>query len=204
LSLDGKEEQKMRTISGGRTRFRTLEDATLSDWQTIIEAETADRAARSTGDRLLDLLASMQNAHSLGSPINLYMHSLQTATRAMRAGEDDEFVVVALFHDLGEALSDNHHGRVAAELLSPWISKRRTWLLVQHVAFQQFHFVNHPSVDRNARDRFIGHPFYAETARFCQIYDQNSFDPDYPTAPLEDFVPTVRRFFSRAPVELQP
>lgn len=187
----------------GGARYRTLEEATLSDWQSIISAETADRIARSTGDRLLDLLASMQNADSLGNPINLYMHSLQTATRVMRAGEDDELVVVALFHDLGEALSDNHHGRVAAELLSPWISERRTWLLVQHVAFQQFHMVNHPFVDRNARDLFVGHPFYAETARFCQIYDQNSFDPDYPTAPLQGFVPTVRRFFAR-PVELQP
>ena len=184
-------------MGSGRTGFRTLEEATLSDWQSIIRAETADRAARSTGDRLLDILASMQNADSLGSPINLYMHSLQTATRAMRAGEDDELVVVALFHDVGEALCDNQHGLVAAELLSPWISERRTWLLVQHVAFQQFHFVNHPSVERNARDRFFGHPFYAETARFCQLYDQNSFDSDYPTAPLQEFVPIVRRLFAR-------
>jgi predicted HD phosphohydrolase len=194
----------MQTMGTGRTSFRTLEEATPGDWRLIIEAEAADRLARSTGDRLLDLLASMQNADSLGSPINLYMHSLQTATRVMRAGEDDELVVVALFHDLGEALSDNHHGLMAAELLSPWVSERRTWLLVQHVAFQQFHFVNHPAVDVNARDRFIGNPFYAETARFCEIYDQNSFDSGYPTAPLQDFAPIVRRFFARARPPLRP
>ena len=192
------------TMSGGQANFRTLEEATAGDWRLTLASEAADRVARPVGDRLLDVLASIRNADSLGSPINLYMHSLQTATRAMRAGEDDELVVVALFHDLGEALSDNHHGLVAAELLAPWISERRRWLLIQHVAFQQFHFVNHPAVDANARDRFIGHPYYAETARFCEIYDQNSFDAAYPNAPLQDFVPIVRRFFSRPKPPLNP
>jgi predicted HD phosphohydrolase len=177
--------------------FRALDHATTADWQRIVAAEYADRLERTTGDRLLDLLASMQHADSLGSPVNLYTHSLQTATRVMRAGEDDELVVVALFHDLPEALSDHHHGLLAAELLSPWISERRTWLLIQHVDFQQYHFVNNPDARRHARDRFIGHPFYAETAHFCRFYDQNSFDADYPTLPLQDFVPVVRRFFAR-------
>jgi len=187
-----------------RTSFRNLDDATPGDWRIMLRAEAADRLERTTGDRLLDLLASMQNAGLLGSPVNLYTHSLQTATRALRAGEDDELVVVALFHDLPEALCDNHHGLVAAELLSPWISERRTWLLMQHVEFQQVHFVNHPASDRHARDRFLGHPFYAETAHFCQFYDQNSFDSNYPTLPLADFAPIVRRFFARPRPPLKP
>jgi predicted HD phosphohydrolase len=187
-----------------RTNFRTLDDATAEDWRRVIAAESADRLERTTGARLLDLLAPMQNADSLGSPVNLYTHSLQTASRVLRAGEDDELVVVALFHDLPEALSDNHHGLLAAELLSPWISERRTWLLIQHVDFQQYHFVNSPDARRSARDRFIGHPFYAETAHFCRFYDQNSFDADYPTLPLEEFVPIVRRFFARPRPSLKP
>jgi predicted HD phosphohydrolase len=187
----------MQTTTDESTHFRTLEEATPSDWQIILRAEGADRLARTTGDRLLNLLASLRDADSLGSPVNLYTHSLQTATRVLRAGEDDELVVVALFHDLPEALTDNHHGLVAAALLSPWISERRAWLLVQHVDFQQFHFVNHPGTERNARDRFAGHPFFAETAHFCQVYDQNSFDADYPTLALKEFEPTVRRFFAR-------
>jgi predicted HD phosphohydrolase len=187
----------MQAMGNGRAHFRTLEEAGPGDWQAIVQAESADRLKRTTGDRLMGLLASMQNADSLGCPINLYTHSLQTATRALRAGEDDELVVVALFHDLPEALCDNHHGLVAAQLLSPWISERRTWLLVQHVDFQQYHFVNHPTVDTRARDRFAGHPFYAETAHFSQFYDQNSFDSSYSTLPLEEFAPIVRRFFAR-------
>jgi predicted HD phosphohydrolase len=177
--------------------FRTLDEATPEAWQAMIRAEAADRLKRTTGDRLLDLLASMRGADPLGSPINLYMHSLQTATRVLRAGEDDELVVVALFHDLPEALSDNHHGLLAAALLSPWISERREWLLVQHVDFQQYHFINHPAPDRHARDRFARHPCYAETAHFCRFYDQNSFDRDYATLPLPEFAPIVRRFFAR-------
>jgi predicted HD phosphohydrolase len=189
-----------------RVSFRTLEEATPDEWQAIVQAEAADRMRRTIGDRLLDLLAAMRNADPLGSPVNLYAHSLQTATRVLRAGEDDELVIVALFHDLPEALSDNHHGLVAAELLSPWISERREWLLIQHVDFQQFHFLNHPAPNRHARDRFVGHAYYAETANFCRDYDQNSFDPGYATLPLEDFVPIVRRFFARPrpPLKLLP
>ena len=194
----------MQTTTDERADFRTLDEATPADWRITLRAESADRLARTTGDRLLDLLASMRDADSLGSPVNLYTHSLQTATRVLRAGEDDELAVVALFHDLPEALSDNHHGLVAAALLSPWISERRSWLLVQHVEFQQFHFVNHPGTERHARDRFAGHPFYAETAHFCQFYDQNSFDSDYPTLPLKEFAPIVRRFFARPRPPLEP
>jgi len=188
----------------GAPFFRTLDQAAVEDWQRIIQAEAADRRQRTTGDRLLGLLATMRNADPLGSPINLYMHSLQTATRVLRAGEDDELVVVALFHDLPEALSDNHHGWLAAQMLSPWISERREWLLIQHVDFQQYHFVNHPAADIHARDRFAGHEYYAETVHFCAFYDQNSFDREYPTLPLEDFVPIVRRFFSRPRPAFKP
>jgi predicted HD phosphohydrolase len=191
-------------MMSNRANFQTLDDATAADWRQIIAAESADRLRRTTGDRLLDLLAPMRDADSLGCPVNLYTHSLQTASRVLRAGEDDELVVVALFHDLPEALSDNHHGLLAAELLSPWISERRTWLLIQHVDFQQYHFVNSPDARRQARDRFIEHPFYAETAYFCRHYDQNSFDAHYPTLPLEEFIPIVRRFFARPRPALKP
>jgi predicted HD phosphohydrolase len=194
----------MQMPHGARAKFRALDEATPEDWQIVLAAEAADRQRRSIGDRLLALLGSMQNDDSLGSPINLYEHSLQTATRVMRAGEDDELVVVALFHDLAEALSDNHHGLMAAELLSPWISERRTWLLVHHVEFQRVHFANHPNQDAHARDRYIGHPYFAETAYFCEFYDQNSFDPDFPTMSLTEFAPIVRRFFARPCPPMRP
>ena len=142
------------------------------------------------------MLASIEHCEPLGTRINLYGHCLQTATRVLRAGQDDELIVAALFHDLPEAFSDNHHGLLAAQMLAPWLTARRSWLVTHHVEFQAFHFANHPTRDRNERDQFRGHPYFAETAQFCELYDQNSFDPDYHSLPLADFEPIVRRFFS--------
>ena len=42
---------------------------------------------------------------------------------------------------------------------------------------------------------FIDHPWYADTVRFCEEYDQNCFDPEYRHEPLEFFEPMVRRLF---------
>src|SRR6202049_2602917 len=134
-----------------RAAFRALSQATAPDWALINRAEREYRSNHGPGRGLLAVLDCFREIDPMGAPINLYTHCLQTATRVVEAGEDDELVVVALFHDLPEAFSDNHHGLIAAELLSPWISERRTWLLVQHVAFQQFHFVNHPTADTHAR-----------------------------------------------------
>jgi len=141
------------------------------------------------------MLKCTESGAPIGAPVNLYAHCLQTATRVLEAGEDDELVVVALFHDLPEAFSDNHHGLLAAQMLAPWLSERRSWLLTHHVEFQAYHFANHPTRDRNERDRYAGHRYFEETADFCARYDQNSFDADYPSAPLELFEPIVRRFF---------
>jgi predicted HD phosphohydrolase len=176
-------------------KFRALCEATPQDWIIIDRAEREYRRNHGPGYGLMNVMASIADGDPMGVPVNLYTHSLQTATRVLEAGCDEELVIVALFHDLPEAFSDNDHGLLAAQLLSPWISERRTWLLTHHVEFQNYHFANHPTRDRNARDRYLGHPFFDETAQFCELYDQNSFDPDYPTLPLTEFEPIVRRFF---------
>jgi len=176
-------------------KLRALSDATPEDWTIIVRAEENYRRAHGPGAGLLGALASIAGGEPIGVPVSLYTHCLQTATRVLNAGLDDELVVVALFHDLPEAFSDNHHGVLAAQLLAPWISERRSWLLTHHVEFQNFHFMGHPTRDRHERDRYRGHPYYEETAHFCEFYDQNSFDPDYPTLPLSAFEPIVKRFF---------
>jgi predicted HD phosphohydrolase len=194
----------MPTVSPERASFRALSEATAQDWLIIDRAERKYRQQFGPAHGLLTAMASIAHGDPVGVPINLYTHCLQTATRVLKAGADEELVVVALFHDLPEAFSDNHHGLVAAQILAPWISERRSWLLIHHVEFQNYHFANHPTRDRNERDRYIGHRYYAETAEFCERYDQNSFDPDYPTLPLEAFEPIVRKLFSGpAPAPIQ-
>ena len=60
----------------------------------------------------------------LGARVSLYEHSLQTATRAYRAGEDEETVVISLLHDVGELMSPSAHGDVVAGILKPYISQK--------------------------------------------------------------------------------
>ncbi len=186
----------MSTPRPQRASFRALSEATPADWALMERAERAHRQAHGPAGGLLNLLRSLIHADPLGAPVNLYAHSLQTATRVYNDAGDDELVVVALFHDVGEAISDNHHGLVAAEMLAPWISARRRWLLIHHVEFQALHFANHPTRDPHERDVYQGHPCFDETAHFCEAYDQNSFDPGFPTLTLGDFEPIVRRFFA--------
>jgi len=189
----------MASKSTERAAFRALSDATPGDWRIIERAESEYRRAHGPGRGLLRMLASLEHDAPLGVPVNLHAHCLQTATRVLEAGLDDEMVVMALFHDLPEAFSDNHHGVLAAQMLAPWLSERRTWVLAHHVEFQAYHFANHPTRDLNERDRYAGHPQFDETAEFCARYDQNSFDPNYPTLALREFEPIVRRFFAGPP-----
>lgn len=186
----------MPTHSPERAAFHALNDATPQDWEIIDRAERDYRRQYGPGHGLLKVMASIADGDPMGVSVNVYTHCLQTATRVLKAGGDDELVVVALFHDLPEVFSDNDHGLLAAQLLAPWISERRSWLLIHHGEFQNFHFANHPTRNRNERDRYLGHPYFGETVQFCELYDQNSFDPDYPTLPLSAFEPIVRRFFS--------
>ena len=51
----------------------------------------------------------------------------------------------------------------------------------------------------NLRNKYKGHPFYNDTIKFCETYDQNSFDPVYNTIKLEEFIPMVHRIFDREP-----
>jgi len=97
-----------------------------------------------------------------------------------------------LFHDLPEAFSDNHHGLLAAQMLAPWLSERRSWLLTHHVEFQAYHFANHPTRDLTSATVTPDIPTSRDGAVLCPL-DQYSFDPSYPSAPLERFEPIVRR-----------
>ena len=47
-----------------------------------------------------------------------------------------------------------------------------------------------------AREKYKDSPYYEDCKYFCHNYDQNTFDCDYPTKPLEFFEPMVRRLFA--------
>ncbi len=136
-----------------------------------------------------------------GYKVSRLEHALQTATRARRDGAGEEMVVAALLHDIGDVLAPRNHGELAAAVLRPCVAEATHWMIAHHGVFQAYYYAHHLGGDRDARDRYRGHPHFAATVDFCDRWDQASFDPDYDTMPLESFEPLVRRVFARQPFE---
>jgi predicted HD phosphohydrolase len=121
---------------------------------------------------------------------------VQTATRAERAGADDEVVLAALCHDIGKAISEPNHPAVAAALLRPYVRDEVVWMIEVHQDFQGRHYYGYLGKDPDARDRHRGHEWLALAERFADEWDQRSFDPAYNSEPLEHFEPLVRRLLA--------
>ena len=79
--------------------------------------------------RPLALLESLRGGDPAGYTLNPYDHSLQAATRALRAGESTEMVVCILFHDAADRLAPANHGQIAAEILRPFVSDHHYWMV---------------------------------------------------------------------------
>jgi predicted HD phosphohydrolase len=124
-------------------------------------------------------------------------HSLQAATRALKDGADDELVLAALIHDVGDELAPYNHAEIAAGMLRPYVRAEVTWIVEQHGLFQTYYYAHHYGGNRDAREKFREHRWYRACKDFCANWDQCSFDPKYPAEPLEAFEPLVRRIFSR-------
>jgi predicted HD phosphohydrolase len=176
--------------------FRQMKDGTKEDYELLDEAEK--RYALGLADRVLESLVKLD--HSLeGYPVSRLGHSLQAATRALRDDADEEMVVAALIHDVGDELAPYNHAEVAAAILRPYVRAEVSWIVSHHGLFQNYYYVHHFGGDRNARERLREHPWYEACVHFCAAWDQSSFDPDYPSEPLSTFEPLVRRIFARAP-----
>jgi len=134
-----------------------------------------------------------------GMALNLYQHGLQTATRALRNGEGEEMVVMCLLHDVCEHTVPSGHGGAAALILGPYLSPANLWTLQNHELFQGYYYYHLAGMDPNARDVHRDSPHFDACARFCELYDEPSFDPGYEAEPLEVFEPMVRSLFSREP-----
>ena len=83
--------------------FTRMEDGTKEDYEFLEELESD--AAKGLADRMLKELQGTKDILG-GYMIDRFEHSLQSATRAYRDGKSEEYVVMALLHDLGEL--DSH------------------------------------------------------------------------------------------------
>ncbi|HEY2749772.1 HD domain-containing protein [Phenylobacterium sp.] len=173
-----------------RARFHAMTEGTQEDWAAIARAGASHRAE--LADRLLAHLRLLDNDHG-GFAVDRLEHSLQTATRAHRAGQDEEYVICALMHDIGDILMPANHAELGATILKPYISEENHWMMDKHGVFQGYYFFHYLGLDRDMREQFRGHPHFERCAQFCHLYDQNSFDPAYESMPLEAFEPMLRR-----------
>lgn len=177
-----------------KAAFHAMTEGTAQDWRAISLANKAFHAGH--GDRILAALRSLGEDKG-GFAVDRLEHSLQTATRAMRDGRDEEYVVCALLHDIGDLMGPSNHAEVGAVILKPYISEANHFMMDKHGIFQGYYFFHYLGLDRDMREQYRGHPHFEYCAQFCHLYDQSSFDPDYDTAPLEVFEPMLRRVIAR-------
>ncbi|HEV7730682.1 MAG TPA: HD domain-containing protein [Candidatus Binatia bacterium] len=180
-------------MADGRATFTSMDRSTAEDWATIT-SHFVGGFAQALPDRLLAHMRLLDGDHA-GFAVDRLTHSLQTATRAQRAGEDEEYVACALLHDIGDTLGSWNHADVAAAIVKPFVSEANHWMVAQHAIFQGYYFFHHLGMDRDAREQFRGHEWFERTERFCELYDGPAFDPKGETLPLEAFEPLLRRVF---------
>ena len=179
---------------GLRATFTTMEKSTEAEWKLI--ASEYMPFAKALPERILSHLTLLEGDYG-GFAVDRMTHSLQTATNAQRGGEDEEYVVCALLHDIGDTLGSFNHADVAASILKPFVSEENFWMVEKHGIFQGYFFFHYLGMDRNMREQFRGHPGFERTALFCEKYDGPAFDPKGETLPLEFFEPMVRRVFAK-------
>jgi predicted HD phosphohydrolase len=173
--------------------FTRMADGTREDYELLARYE--EEYEKELPDRLLHALEGLKHSFA-GYQVNRYEHSLQSATRAHRDSRSEEYVVAALLHDLGDELAPYTHGQMVAAILRPYCSPEICWIVQHHGVFQLYYRAHLMGGDRNIRDRFKDNPNYDACAEFCELYDQNCFDPAYESLPLEFFEPMVRRVIS--------
>ena len=175
-------------------QFTRMENGTREEYQLLHRLEAEYIAA--LPDRILASLRQLDGGLA-GYRVTRLEHSLQTATRAQSDGADVDMVVAALLHDIGDELAPDNHSQLAAAIIRPYVRAEVTWTVAMHGLFQLRYYGHHVGLDPDARDDYRDHPWYDTCDRFCAEWDQASFDPDYPTFPLDAFEPLVREVFSR-------
>src|SRR3954465_11693855 len=164
-----------------RATFTRMEESTQDDWRKIGGEFTG--FARTLPDRLLAHLKVLDGDYG-GFPVDRYTHSLQTATRALQAGRDEEYVACALFHDIGDTLGTFNHFDIAAAILKPFVSAENLWMVQNHGIFQGYYCSPPTGLDRPRRDQFKDHARCERPAEFCELFDSPALDPKAETLPM--------------------
>ena len=183
-----------KKVEKQRASYRTMAESTKEDWEIIGSYATGFNA--DLPNRILDHLKMLRDDHG-GFAVDRLEHSLQTATKAYKDNRDEEYVVCALLHDIGDILGSYNHAEIGAAILKPFVSEQNHWMLNHHGIFQGYYFFEHLGLDKDMREQFRGHEHFEYTAQFCHLYDQCAFDKDYVSMPLEAFEPMVQKVLAK-------
>lgn len=177
-----------------QVKFIEMKHGDAEDYEIL---GAADREfASHTGERIFSLLEGLESSFG-GFKISRLAHSIQSGTRAWRDGADIDWVVSALLHDIGDLHAPYNHGQYAAVVLEPFVREQCSWTVEVHADFQKYYYAHLVGGDRNVREKYKGHACYDDCVDFCELWDQNCFDPEYDDLPLEFFRPLVMEVFSR-------
>jgi predicted HD phosphohydrolase len=167
---------------------------TIEDWATV--RESLDLWQSRVPARIRALLLQLDEQPA-GFGVTQLNHSLQTATRALRAGASEHLIVAALCHDIGTAISLENHSAIAAEILKPYVTSEVYEVVRAHQDFQRSHYDYGRGRDTQARQKYADEKWFELACRFSDEWDQASFDPNYETLPLDHFQPMIERVFER-------
>jgi predicted HD phosphohydrolase len=176
-----------------RATFTRMDECTEADWQAIVPEAVA--FSKTLPDRVMAHLKLLDGDFG-GFPVDRYTHCLQTATLALRDGRDEEYVVCALLHDIGDTLGSFNHPDIATAILKPFVSEANLWMVQNHGIFQGYNFFHHIGMNRHMRDMFTGHAHYAQAEEFVALYDNPAFDAKAETLPISEFEPMLRRLMA--------
>ena len=176
-----------------QAQFSAMEDSTAEDWSLIVAEQK--KFLEGLPDRVLAHMRLLDG--DCGAfPIDRMQHCLQTAELAAEAGEDEEYIICALLHDIGDTLGPANHADVGASIVEPFVSAANHWMVKHHAIFQGYNFFHHVGLDRDMRERFRGTEHFDRTEAFIARYDNPAFDAAKPKLSLDLFDGMIRRVFA--------
>ena len=142
----------MKTVN-----FTEMKSGSKKDYLLLNKHEK--KFVENTADRIIKFMSELTKTLE-GYKINRLEHSLQTATRALKDKADDEMIVAALLHDIGDELAPLNHSEYAAAVLKPYVSEKTHWIVEKHGEFQMYYYAHHLGGNKNQRDKYKGHKYY--------------------------------------------
>ncbi len=155
--------------------FTRMDQGKVEDEMVIAQAVAQRRAAM---PQVISQMLGQLEEQVDGFAVNQLEHSLQTATRALRAGATEELIVAALCHDIGKVISIENHPAIAAEILKPYVSQETYEIVRTHQDFQGRHYYALLGKNPDAREQYTGQPWFERACQFTDEWDQT---PSIPT-----------------------